>query len=145
MGFAVGAVELAEHLIEAIFNAVEGKIPSTRVVDLATAEGFFVLGEAVPGVVWVGRGGHAPEIEKFGAIVLGINYSLDGGDRAGGEFLLFAAGGSVGIITNAVVVVNEGGGDGLVFILNDIEGGEAGFELVFEMILILRSEVFFGA
>lgn len=143
--FAVGAIELTEHLVKAVFDTMKGEIPSARVVDLAAAKRFFVLSETVPGVVRVGGGSHAPKVVKFGTVFLGINYGLDADDRAGGEVLVLAAGGSVGIITNAVVVVNEGGSDGLVFIFNDVESGEAGLKLIFKMTFVLRGEVPFGA
>lgn len=129
--FAFEAVGVAEHLVEAVADAMEGKIPGAGVIDLMTAEGFFVLGEAIPRVMRVARGGNAPEVESVGAVLLGVDNHLDEDDGAGHELLVFASGSGVSIIACTVEIVDEAGGDGLLLELGDIESGEAGFELIF--------------
>lgn len=111
---AAEAVDAAEKLIEAVFDAVEGEVPSARVVNLMAAEGLFVLGEAIPGVVRVVRGGDAPEIKGVGAVMFGVEDHLDEKGSAGGEFAMSVIGGGVGVETSAFIIVNEGGGDRLM-------------------------------
>lgn len=49
--FAFEAVKLTDDLVDGIAAFIKGEIPGASVVDLMTTEGFFVLSEAVPGVV----------------------------------------------------------------------------------------------
>lgn len=104
------------------------------------AKGFFVFSEAGPGMIGVVGGGDAPEIEGVGAGGFGVDNHLDEEDGAGDEFAVFGVGGGVGVVADACIVVNQRSGDGMAFILGDIEGGEAGGKLVFEVVFVLRSE-----
>ena len=110
--FAAEAVGGAESLVEAVANGVKGEVPGASVVNLVAAEGFFVLSEAVPGVVGVAGSGDAPEIK--GGLVggFGVNDHLDKEDGAGDKFAVGLVGGGVGVVADAGVVVDEGGGDG---------------------------------
>lgn len=110
--FAAEAVGGAEGLIEAIADRMKREIPGTGVVNLVAAEGFFVLSEAVPGVVGVAGSGDAPEIKGGLAGGFGVNDHLDKEDGAGDEFAMGLVGGGVGVVANAGVVVDEGGGNG---------------------------------
>lgn len=110
--FAAEAVGGAESLVETIADGVKGEIPGTSVVNLVAAEGFFVLSEAVPGVVGVAGGGDAPEIKGGLAGGFGVNDHLNEKDGAGDEFAVGLVGGGVGVVADAGVVVDEGGGDG---------------------------------
>lgn len=110
--FAAEAVGGAESLVEAVANGVKGEVPGASVVNLVAAEGFFVLSEAVPGVVWVAGGGDAPEIKGGLAGGFGVNDHLNEKNGAGDEFAVGLVGGGVGVIADAGVVVDEGGGDG---------------------------------
>lgn len=156
--FATEAVGGAEGLVEAITDGVEGEIPGAGVVNLTAAEGFLVLGEAVPGVVGVAGSGDAPEIKGGLAGGFGVNDHLDEENGAGDEFAVGLVGGGVGVVADAGVVVDEGGGDGdglreLLVVngegvgveLGDVEGGEAGFELVLEVGGGLGNEMIAGA
>lgn len=109
---AAEAVGGAEGLIETIADGVKGEIPGASVVNLAAAEGFFILSETVPGVVGVAGGGDAPEIKGGLAGGFSINDHLDEEDGAGDEFAVGLVGGGVGVVADAGVVVDEGGGDG---------------------------------
>ena len=113
--FAAEAVGSAESLVEAVADGVKGEVPGAGVVNLVAAEGFFVLSEAVPGVVGVAGGGDAPEIKGGLAGGFGVNDHLDEKNGAGDEFAVGLVGGGVGVIADAGVVVDEGGGnrDGL--------------------------------
>lgn len=113
--FAAEAVGGAEGLIEAIADGMKREIPGTGVVNLVAAEGFFVLSEAVPGVVRVVGSGDAPEIKGGLAGGFGVNDHLNKEDGAGDKFAMGLVGGGVGVVANAGVVVDEGGGnrDGL--------------------------------
>ena len=113
--FAAEAVGSAKGLIEAVANGMKGEVPGASVVNLVAAEGFFVLSEAVPGVVGVAGGGDAPEVKGGLAGGFGVNDHLDKEDGAGDEFAVGLVGGGVGIVADAGVVVDEGGGnrDGL--------------------------------
>ena len=110
--FAAEAVGGAESLVEAVANGVKGKVPGAGVVNLMAAEGFFVLGEAVPGVVGVAGSGDAPEIKGGLAGGFSVNDHLDEEDGAGGEFVMGLVGGGVGVVADAGVVVDKRGGDG---------------------------------
>lgn len=66
---------------------------------------------------------------------------MDDEDAASGKFAMFVGSGSMSVITNAVVIVNEGGSDGDMVELSDVEGGEAGFELIAKVIFVLRGEM----
>ncbi len=138
-------------------------------VDLVAAEGFLELSEAVPGVIRVVGGGDAPEVEGVGTLGFGVEDHLDEEDGAGHELAVGVVGGGVGVVAGAVVIVNQGGGDGdgraggscgrsggdggirirsrsdigdgAGESLGDVEGGEAGFELMFEMIGVLGGEM----
>ena len=156
--FATEAVGGAEGLVEAITDGVEGEIPGAGVVNLAAAEGFLVLSEAVPGVVGVAGGGDAPEIEGGLAGGFGVNDHLDEKNGAGDEFAVGLAGGGVGVVADAGVVIDKGSGDGdglreLLVInrervgveLGDVECGEAGFDLVLEVGGRLGNEMVAGA
>ena len=110
--FAAEAVGGAEGLIEAVANGMKGEVPGAGVVNLVAAEGFFVLSEAVPGVVGVAGGGDAPEIKGGLAGGFGVNDHLDEEDGAGDEFAVGLVGGGVGVVADAGVVIDEGGGDG---------------------------------
>lgn len=110
--FAAEAVGGAEGLIEAIADGMKREIPGTGVVNLVAAEGFFVLSEAVPGVVGVAGSGDAPEIKGGLAGGFGVNDHLDEKDSAGDEFAVGLVGGGVGVVADAGVVVDEGSGDG---------------------------------
>lgn len=109
--FAAEAVGGAEGLIEAIADRMKREIPGTGVVNLVAAEGFFVLSEAVPGVVGVAGSGDAPEIKGGLAGGFGVNDHLDKEDGAGDEFAMGLVGGGVGVVADAGVVVDEGGGN----------------------------------
>ena len=109
--FATEAVGGAEGLVEAITDGVEGEIPGAGVVNLAAAEGFLVLSEAVPGVVGVAGSGDAPEIKGGLAGGFGVNDHLNKEDGAGDEFAMGLVGGGVGVVADAGVVVDEGGGN----------------------------------
>lgn len=113
--FAAEAVGSAKGLIEAVANGMKGEVPGAGVVNLVAAERFFVLSEAVPGVVGVARSGDAPEIKGGLASSFGVNDHLDKEDGAGDEFAMGLVGGGVGVVADAGVVVDEGGGnrDGL--------------------------------
>lgn len=139
--FAFGAVDLAQEIIETVFEAVEGEIPGARIINLMSAEGLFVLSETVPGVVGVFRGSNAPEIENFRAVILGVDDHLDKNDCASHEFAVFLIGGGMGVVTNTVVIIDKGGSDGFAFELGDIEGSKTAFKLVFEVVLILGVEM----
>lgn len=110
--FAAEAVGGAEGLIETIADGVKREIPGASVVNLAAAEGLFILSEAVPGVVGVAGGGDAPEIKGGLTGGFGVNDHLDKEDGAGDEFAMGLVGGGVGVVADAGVVVDEGGGDG---------------------------------
>ena len=110
--FAAEAVGGAEGLIETIADGVKGEIPGASVVNLVAAEGLFILSEAVPGVVWVAGGGDAPEIKGGLAGGFGVNDHLNEKNGAGDEFAVGLVGGGVGVVADAGVVVDEGGGDG---------------------------------
>lgn len=110
--FAAEAVGGAEGLIEAIADRMKREIPGTGVVNLVAAEGFFVLREAVPGVVGVAGSGDAPEIKGGLAGGFGVNDHLNKEDGAGDEFAMGLVGGGVGVVADAGVVVDEGGGNG---------------------------------
>lgn len=110
--FAAEAVGGAKGLIEAVANGMKREVPGAGVVNLVAAEGFFVLSEAVPGVVGVVGGGDAPEIKGGLASSFGINDHLDKEDGAGDEFAVGLVGGGVGVVADAGVVIDEGGGDG---------------------------------
>ncbi len=139
--FAFEAVGVAEHLVEAVADTMKGKIPGAGVIDFVAAEGFFVLSEAVPGVMRVARSGDAPEVEGVGAVVFGVDNHLDEQDCASHEFFIFASGSGVSVVAGAVEIVDEAGGDGLLLELGDIESGEAGFELILEVFLVLGCEM----
>ncbi len=139
------AIEGAEGLVEAVFGAMEGEIPGAGVVNLMAAESLLVLGEAVPRVFGVGRSGDAPEIKGGGAIMLGVDDGLDGDDGAGGELLVLAVGGGVGRVADAIVIVDESGSDRTAFEIGNVEGGEAGFELILEVSFVLGGEMIAGA
>lgn len=109
--FAAETVGGAEGLIEAIADRLKREIPGTGVVNLAAAEGFFVLSEAVPGVVGVAGSGDAPEIKGGLAGGFGVNDHLNKEDGAGDEFAMGLVGGGVGVVADAGVVVDEGGGN----------------------------------
>lgn len=113
--FAAEAVGGAEGLIETVADGVKREIPGASIVNLAAAEGFFVLSEAVPGVVGVAGGGDAPEIKGGLAGGFGVNDHLNEKDGAGDEFAMGLVGGGVGVVADAGVVVDEGSGnrDGL--------------------------------
>ena len=110
--FAADAVGGAKGLIEAVANGVKREVPGAGGGNLGVAEGFFVLSEAVPGVVGVAGGGDAPEIKGGLAGGFGVNDHLDKEDGAGDEFAVGLVGGGVGVVADAGVVVDEGGGDG---------------------------------
>lgn len=165
--FAGEAVEAAEEEVEAIFEFINWEVPGAGVVDLVAAEGFLELSEAVPGVIRVVGGGDAPEVEGVGTLGFGVEDHLDEEDGAGHELAVGVVGGGVGVVAGAVVIVNQGGGDrdgraggscgrsggdggirrrsdigdGAGESLGDVEGGEAGFELMFEMIGVLGGEM----
>lgn len=109
--FAAEAVGGAEGLIEAIADGMKREIPGTGVVNLVAAEGFFVLSEAVPRVVRVAGSGDAPEIKGGLAGGFGVNDHLDKEDGAGDKFAMGLVGGGVGVVADAGVVVDEGGGN----------------------------------
>ena len=110
--FAAEAVGGAKGLIEAVANGMKGEVPGAGVVNLVAAEGFFVLSEAVPGVVRVAGGGDAPEIKGGLAGGFGVNDHLDKEEGTGDEFAVGLVGGGVGVVADAGVVIDEGGGDG---------------------------------
>lgn len=138
---AFETVGATEELIEAVFDTIKREVPGAGVVDLVATEGFFVLSEAIPRVFRIGRSGDAPEIEKGGVMVLGVENHLDEEDGAGHEFAVFGVGAGVSVITHAIIIVNEGGGDRLMLIVDDVKGGEAAFELIFEMFFGLGGEM----
>lgn len=109
---AAEAVGGAKGLVETVADGVKGEIPGASVVNLVAAEGFFILSEAVPGVVGVVGGGDAPEIKGGLAGGFGVNDHLDKEDGAGDEFTMGLVGGSVGVVADASVVIDEGGGNG---------------------------------
>ncbi len=53
-------------------------------------------------------------------------------------------GGGMSIIASALVVVDEGGGNGLSFVFSDVESGEARGKLILEMGFVLRREMVAG-
>lgn len=152
-----------------VFEFINWEVPGAGVIDLVAAEGFLELGEAVPGVMRVFGGGDAPEIEGVGALGFGVEDHLDEEDGAGHELAVGVGGGGVGVVAGAVVIVNQGGGDGngrtgsscgrgggdggseirgrsdigdgAGESLGDVKGGEAGCELVLEVIGVLRGEM----
>lgn len=103
---ALGVVEAAKQLIDKVARFFDRKIPGASVIDLMAAEGFFVLSEAVPGVVWVVGSGNTPEIEKGSTVGFSIENHLDKKNSAGHKFAMSVISGSVGVITNAVVIIN---------------------------------------
>ena len=129
--FAESAVDGAEFFIEGVFGFVEGEVVSAGVVTLEAAERFFVLGEAVPRVVFVLGSCDAPEVVVFFTLGFGVENHLDEDDGACHEVSVFEVGGGVHVEAGVFGVVNEGGGDGdfLGFFgeFGDVEGGEAGF------------------
>jgi len=144
-----------------VFDRGEGEIPGATVIDLVAAEGFFELCEAVPGVFGVFGGCDAPEIEGGSAMIFGVENHLDKDDDAGVDFAIFIAGGGMSVKTSSGIVVDEGSGEGdfgrgfsvgyfgvcRVFWgeFSDIEGGEAGCQLVFEVGFGLGLEIVFFA
>lgn len=151
-------------MVKTVFDGGEGEIPGATVIDLVAAEGFFEFCEAVPGVFGVFGSGDTPEIEGFLTAVLGVEDHLDKDDDAGVDFAIFIAGGGMSVKTSSGVVVDEGSGEGdfgrvdrgfsagcfgvcRVFWseFSDIEGGEAGFQLVFEVGFGLGLEIVFFA
>lgn len=145
--FAEGAVEAAEELVEVVFEFIKRKVPSAGIIDLVATEGFFELSEAVPGMGRIFGGGDTPEVKGVGTIVFGIENHLDEEGSTSAELAVLVISGGVGVKTGAVVIVDEGGGDG-DFLggifggkLGDVESGEAGFELIFEMTFVLGNEV----
>ena len=147
--FAEFAVDGAEFFVKAVFGFVEGEVVGAGVVALEAAEGFFVLGEAVPGVVFVFASRDAPEIVVFFTGPFSVENHLDQDYRACHEVSMFKVGGGVHVEAGVGRVVDEGGGDGgffwggFVLEFGDVEGGEAGFELVFEVLGGLGVEVVF--
>lgn len=109
--FAFETVEVADEEIEVVAERFKREVVGASVIDLAAAEGFFVLSEAVPGVARVGGGSHAPEIIDFGATFFSVENHLDKHNGATGELLVAAVGGGVGVVAGAVVIINESGGD----------------------------------
>jgi len=120
---------------------VEREVPGTRVVNLLAAKRFFVLSKTIPGMGGVIRGGDAPEVKGLGAAILGVDNHLNENDGAGHELAVFVVGGGVGVVADTIVIVDEGGSNGLPFELGDIEGGEAAFQLVFEVVFVLGVKV----
>ncbi len=104
--FAFEAVEVADDLIEGVAGGAEGKVPGAAVIKLVTAEGFFVLGEAIPGVLGVFGSGDAPEVEGGLVGVFGIDDHLDEEDGAGDEFAVGVVGGGVGVVAGAVIIID---------------------------------------
>lgn len=145
--FTLEAIDLTNDLIEAVFCWREGKIPGASVVDLVAAEGFFELGEAIPGVSWVFGGGDAPEIEGFGATIFGVEDHLNEEDDASVDFAVGVAACGMGIETSGFVVVDEGSGEwkrlgcfairggfwGCWGEFGNVKGGKARFKLVSQM------------
>lgn len=140
---ALETIEAADELVELVAERLEGKIPSAGVIDSVAAKGFFELSEAVPGVMRVVRRGDAPEVEGGGAEGLSIENHLDDEGGAGGKLAMFVIGGGVGVKASAGMVIDESSSDGLMLEFGDIESGEAGFELVFEMGSGLGGEMIF--
>lgn len=124
---------------------MEGEIPGAGVIDLVAAEGFFVLGKAVPGVFGIGRSRNTPEIESLGALILSVENHLDEENGASHELAMFGVGAGMSVVADAVVIVDEGSSDGLAFVIDDVEGGEAAFELVLEVAFGLGREMVAGA
>lgn len=139
--FAFETVKFTHDLVKMVAAMLEGEIPGAGVVDLMTTEGFFVLSEAVPGVIGVGGGCHAPEIICVIAGGFGVDNHLDNENTTSGEFAMFVGGGSMSVITDAVVIVNEGGSDRNMVEFSNVESGEARFELIAEVIFVLRGEM----
>ncbi len=151
-------------MVKTVFDRGEREIPGATVIDLVATEGFFEFSEAVPGVFGVFGGGDAPEIEGGSAAIFGVENHLDKDNDAGVDFAIFIAGGGMSVKTSGGVVVDEGSGEGdfgrvgggfsvgrfgvcRVFWgeFSDIEGGEAGFQLVFEVGFGLGLEIVFFA
>ena len=61
--FAFEAVEMANELIEVVACGLKGKIPGAAIINCCTTKGFFILGEAVPGVFRVVGGSDTPEVK----------------------------------------------------------------------------------
>lgn len=104
--FALEAVEVADDAVEGVASRAEGKVPGAAVIKLVAAEGFFVFGEAVPGVLGVFGSGDTPEIEGGLAGVFGIDDHLDEEDGAGDEFAVGIVGGGVGVVAGAVIIID---------------------------------------
>lgn len=155
---------MTDDLVKTVFDRGEGEIPGATVIDLMAAEGFFEFCESVPGVFGVFGGGDAPEIKDGSAVIFGVENHLDKDDDAGVDFAVFIAGGGMSVKTSSGIVVDEGSGEGDfggvdrgfsigrfgvcgVFggEFGDIEGGEAGFQLVFEVGFGLGLEIVFFA
>lgn len=145
--FAEGAVEAAEELVEVVFEFIKRKVPSAGIIDLVATEGFFELSETIPRMGGIFGSGDTPEVKGVGAIVFGIENHLDEEGSTGAKLAVLVISGGVGVKTGAVVIVDEGGGDGDFLRgifwgeLGDVESGEAGFELIFEMTFVLGNEV----
>ena len=155
---------MTDDLVKTVFDRGEGEIPGATVIDLVAAEGFFELCEAVPGVFGIFGGCDAPEIEGFLTVIFGVEDHLDKDGDASVDFAILIAGGGMSVKTSSDIVVDEGSGEGdfgrvdrcfsvgcfgvcRVFWgeFGNIEGGEAGFQLVFEVGFCLGLEIVFFA
>lgn len=105
---------MPDKAIKLIFERREGKIPGASVVDGLSAEGFFEFGEAVPGVFGVIGSGDAPKIKGSETEVFSVEDDLDEENDASVDFALGVAGGGMSIKTGGFVVINQGGGEGLM-------------------------------
>lgn len=83
---------MSEDLIGAILGRAENDVISASIIYLVATKRFFVLCEAVPGVILIIGGGDTPKIINFKAFLLGVNDSLNKQNRAGSEFSMFVIG-----------------------------------------------------
>lgn len=104
--FTLETIESTNELVEAVFEWIYDVIPGAGIVDLVTAEGFFMLSEAIPRVIGIGRSSDSPEIEFLQAEAMSVDHFLDGDNRAGGVFFIIIVSRSVDSIANAVMVMD---------------------------------------
>ena len=71
------AIHDAEFFIEVVFGFIQGQVVGSGVIFFEAAEGFFILGKAVPRVVFVFASRDAPEIVVFFTGSFSVENHLD--------------------------------------------------------------------
>ena len=77
LNFAKFTVDFAEFFIEAILGFIEREIIGAGIIFFEATKGFFILGEAIPRVVFIFGGGDAPEVIIFLTVCFGVENHLD--------------------------------------------------------------------